>query len=156
MSTHATAADAEVIIKLYDLRREAEMRKARNWWLVTFWPETADDFLKIGMALGTQENNWLRQAGGYWEMCAGMVLHGAVNEDLFMEPSFCGEMFFIFAKVRPFLNELREKFQSPSMFSNIEKLINKSEKGRETLKVFETRIANRRKTMAEAARAKAS
>ena len=148
MSTHPTAADAEVIIKLYDLRREAEMRKARNWWLVTFWPETADDFLKIGMALGTQENNW--------EMCAGMVLHGAVNEDLFMEPSFCGEMFFIFAKVRPFLNELREKFQSPSMFSNIEKLINKSEKGRETLKVFETRIANRRKTMAEAARAKAS
>jgi hypothetical protein len=156
MSTHATAADAEVIIKLYDLRREAEMRKARNWWLVTFWPETADEFLKIGMALGTQENNWLRQVGGYWEMCAGMVLHGAVNEDLFMESSFCGEMFFIFAKVRPFLSELREKFQSPTMFGNIEKLINKSEKGRETLKVFETRIANRRKTMAEAARAKAS
>ena len=156
MSTHATAADAEVILKLYDLRREAEMRKARNWWLVTFWPETADDVHKIGMALGTPENNWLRQVGGYWEMAASMVLHGAVNEELFMEPSFCGEMFFIFAKVRPFLNELRERFQSPSMFTNIEKLINKSEKSRELLKTFEPRIANRRKAMTEAARAAAS
>jgi hypothetical protein len=85
-----------------------------------------------------------------------MVLHGAVNEDLFMETSFCGEMFFIFAKVTPFLKELREKFQSPTMFGNIEKLINRSEKGRETLKTFEARIAARRKAMAEAATAKAS
>ena len=156
MSTHATAADAEVIMKLYDLRREAEMRKARNWWLVTFWPESVEDFMKVANALGAQENNWLRQVGGYWEMAASMVLHGAVNEDLFMEPSFCGEMFFIYAKLRPFLNELREKLQSPTMLSNVEKLINKSETGRERLKQFETRIANRRKAMAEAARAKAS
>jgi hypothetical protein len=155
MAKKATAADAEVIIKLYDLRREAEMRKARNWWLVTFWPENADEVHKIGMALGSQENNWLRQVGGYWEMAASMVLHGAVNEELFLEPSFSGEMFFIFAKVRPLLNELREKFQSPTMFANIEKLINRSEKSRETLKTIEARVAARRKAMAEAARAKA-
>lgn len=156
MPTRVTAADAEVILKLYDLRREAEMRKARNWWLVTFWPENAEDFMKIAMALGTQENNWLRQVGGYWEMAASLVLHGAVNEDMFMETSFCGEMFFIFAKVRPLLNELREKMQSPTMMGNVEKLINRSKKGRETLKLFETRIANARKARAEAARAKAS
>lgn len=156
MFTHPTPADAEVIIKLYDLRREAEMRKARNWWLVTFWPESADDVYKIGMALGTPENNWMRQVGGYWEMAASMALHGAVNEELFMEPSFCGEMFFIFAKILPFLYELREKFQSPSMLSNVEKLINKTEKSREMLKTFESRIANRRKAMSEAATAKAS
>lgn len=156
MPKKATAADAELIIRLYDLRREAEMRKARNWWLVTFWPESAEEFMKIAMAFGTQENNWLRQVGGYWEMAASLVLHGTVNEDLFMETSFCGEMFFCFAKLRPLLNELREKLQSPTMLSNVEKLINKSKKGRETLKQFETRIANRRKAMAEAARAKAS
>jgi hypothetical protein len=156
MPTKATAADAEVILKLYDLRREPEMRKARNWWLVNFWPENAEDFMKIAMSLGSQENNWLRQVGGYWEMAASLVLHGAVKEELFMEPSFCGEMFFIYAKLHPFLNELREKLQSPSMLTNVEKLINNSEKGRETLKLFETRIANRRKTMAEAAKAKAS
>ncbi len=64
MSITPTTADAELIVKLYDLRREAELRKARNWWLV-FWPESADDILKIATALGTQENAWLRQAGGY-------------------------------------------------------------------------------------------
>ena len=156
MSTKATAADAEVILKLYDLRREAEMRKARNWWLVNFWPESIDDFMKVANAMGSPENNWLRQVGGYWEMAASMVLHGAVKEELFMEPSFCGEMFFVYAKLRPILKELREKLQSPTMLSNVEKLINKSEKGRETLKQFETRIANRRKAMVEAAKAKAS
>lgn len=149
MSTQATPVDAELILKLYDLRREAEMRKARNWWLVTFWPETADDFVKVGMAMGTQENNWLRQVGGYWEMAASLVLHGALNEDLFLETSFCGEMFFIFAKVHPFLAELREKFQSPTMMGNIEKVITRSERGRNTLKAFEERIAARRKAMKE-------
>jgi len=60
MSTKPTAADAELILKLYDLRREAEMRKARNWWVAAFWPQNADDVAKIAGALGTQENNWCR------------------------------------------------------------------------------------------------
>ena len=150
MSTQATPADAELILKLYDLRREAEMRKARNWWLVNFWPENADDFAKIGMSLGSQENNWLRQVGGYWEMAASLVLHGALNEDLFLEGSFSGEMFFIFAKVQPFLAELREKFQNPNMMGNIEKVINRSEKGRTTFKAVGERVAMLRKERKEA------
>lgn len=149
MSNQATATDAELILKLYDLRREPEMRKARNWWLTTFWPESAEDFFKIGMAMGSQENNWMRQVGGYWEMAASLVLHGALNEGLFLEGSFSGEMFFIFAKVRPFLPQLREKFQSPTMWGNIETLINRSEKGRNTLKAFEDRIAVVRKARKE-------
>jgi len=58
-----TWADATLILKLYDLRREAEIRKARNWWLADFWPETADDFMKIAQALSTRENNWLPAKG---------------------------------------------------------------------------------------------
>ena len=146
MSTQATPADAELILKLYDLRREAEMRKARNWWLTTFWPENVEDFAKIAMAMGTQENNWMRQVGGYWEMAASLVLHGALNEELFLEGSFSGEMFFIYAKVHPFLSELREKFQNPNMMGNIEKLINRSEKGRNTLKTIEERVGRLRQT----------
>lgn len=147
---NATPTDAELLLKLYDLRRETEIRKARNWWLVDFWPETADDVVKIGMSLGTQENNWLRQVGGYWEMAASLVLHGALNEELFLEPSFSGEMFFIFAKFHPFLAELREKFQSPTMMSNMENLINRSEAGRARLKLTQERIAARRKAIHEA------
>jgi hypothetical protein len=150
MSNKATTADAELILKLYDLRREAEMRKARNWWF-SFWPESADDFMKVGMAMGTQENAWLRQVSGYWEMAASLVLHGAVNRDLFLEPSVSGEMFVVFAKVHPFLKDLREKMQSPTAFSNIEKVIMSAPGGPERLKQYEERMAMFRKMAASKA-----
>jgi hypothetical protein len=156
MPKKPTAADAELILKLYDLRREAEMRKARNWWILDFWPERADDFIKVAMALGTQENNWLRQVGGYWDMAASLVLHGTLSEELFLEPAFSGEMFLIFTKVHPFLNELREKMKSATIMANVEKVIKGSKAGRERLKQTEERVAARRKMMKEAAVAKAS
>lgn len=146
MSTTPTTADAELIVKLYDLRREAEIRKARNWWL-GFWPESADDILKIASALGTQENAWLRQAGGYWEMATSFVLHGALNRDLFLEPSFSGEMFVFYGKVEPFLKELREKMQNPNIFGNVEKLIATSPGAPERLKQTQERLAAMRKAV---------
>lgn len=152
MSTKATPADAELILKLYDLRRESEIRKARNWWLATFWPQTPDDVLKIASNMGSQENNWFRQVSGYWSMAASLVDHGALDRDLFLEPSFSGEMFFIFAKVKPFLKELREKM-SPTMFIAIETLINSTEKSREFLQRVEGNVANRKRAMAEVAKA---
>jgi len=153
MSKKPTSADAQLILQLYDLRREAEIRKARNWWLVTFWPESAEDFMKVGAAMGTQENNWLRQAAGYWSMSASLVLSGAINQELFLDPSVSGEMFFIFAKVKPFLGELRTKLKNPRMFANIEKLINSTKQGREWLKYVEGQVAARRDAMAKAAKA---
>jgi len=83
MAKKATPQDAQVIMKLYDLRREPELRKARDWWLTKFWPDTAEDFMKIAGELGSQENNWLRQVGGYWGMAAALVSSGAVSRDLF-------------------------------------------------------------------------
>jgi hypothetical protein len=140
MSKKATAADAQLIMQLYDLRREAEMRKARNWWVAEFWPQSADDFLKVSSAMGSQENNWLRQVGGYWSMAASFVLQGALNEELFIQPAVSGEMYFVFAKVQPFLKELREKIGDPQMFGNIEKVITGSKFGRERLKFTLKRI----------------
>ncbi len=144
MPSTPTTADAELIMKLYDLRRESEIRKARNWWL-GFWPESTDDIVKIGTALGTQENAWLRQVGGYWEMAASFVLHGTLNRELFLEPSFSGEMFVFFGKVEPFLKELREKMQNPGIFGNVEKLIMTSAGGPERLKQTQERLAMMRK-----------
>jgi hypothetical protein len=155
MPRKPTATDAELLLKLYDLRREAEIRKARNWWL-NFWPENAEDVMKVATAMGTQENAWLRQAGGYWEMAASLVNHGIISEELFLEPSFSGEMIFIFAKVYPFLNELREKMESPTLFRNVEKLVTGSETGKQTLALIQKRQAALRKKRAEAAQAKAS
>jgi hypothetical protein len=150
MSKKATATDAQLIMQLYDLRREPEMRKARNWWVTGFWPETAEDFLKVGWALGTQENAWLRQVTGYWSMAASFVLQGALSEELFIQPAVSGEMFLIFSKVHPFLKELREKLGDPEAFANIEKVIDGSKYGRERLKFMLKRVATLREKRAAA------
>ena len=141
MPKKPTAADAQLIVQLYDLRREAEMRKARNWWAGEFFPQSADDFLKVVWAMGTQENNWLRQAAGYWSMAASFVESGALNRDLFLVPSVSGEMYFIFAKVHPFLKELREKLDDPEVFLNVERVISSTEYGRNRLQFTLKRIA---------------
>jgi hypothetical protein len=149
MARSATAADAQVILQLYDLRREAEMRKARHWYLVTFWPQTAEEVIKIANDLGSQENNWLRQVGGYWDVAAALVLHGAIPTDLFVEGGISGEMFFIYAKIQPLLKDLREKMQSPGLLSNVEKVIMGSKAGRERLKTITVWVEARRKAMAK-------
>jgi len=150
MSKKVTPTDAQLIMQLYDLRREPEMRKARSWWLGEFWPQSADDFMKIGWAMGTQENNWLRQVTGYWSMAASFVLHGALSEELFIQPAVSGEMFVIFAKVYPFLKELREKLGDPEGFANIEKVITGSKYGRERLKFMLKRVEMMREKRAVA------
>jgi hypothetical protein len=123
MPKKPTIEDARLILELYNLRREAEMRKARQWWLVTFWPKNADDFVKVATAMGSEENNWLRQVGGYWGIAVSFVLNGVVSEKLFFQVAFCGEMYFILAKVRPFLKEIRVKMNNPELFLNMEKAI---------------------------------
>jgi hypothetical protein len=141
MAKKATAKDAQLIMQLYDLRREPEMRKARNWWLTEFWPDTADDFMKIALTLGSQENNWLRQTAGYWGMAAAFVRSGALSEELFLQPAVSGEMFFLFAKVCPFLEELREKLGDPEVLLNVEKVIKNTKWGRDRLAFVMKRVA---------------
>jgi hypothetical protein len=149
MAKKPTTADAQLILQLYDLRREAEMRKARNWWAGEFFPQSADDILKVVWAMGTQENNWLRQVTGYWSIAASFVLQGALNEDLFLQPAFSGEMFLIFAKVHPFLKDLREKMGDPQMFLNLEKVITHTKWGRDRLQFMVKRVETMRQKRAE-------
>ena len=149
MSKKASASDAELILKLYDLRREPEMRKARNWVLMEFWPKNADEFVNMANAMGTQENAWLRQVGGYWDMAAAMVVHGAINADLFLESGVSGEMVFLYAKLQPFLKEARKKLNSPALMGNVERVITENKSGRERLKIVSARVESRLKAVAE-------
>jgi hypothetical protein len=153
MARKPAASDAQLILQLYSLRREAEMRKARNWWLVDFWPNTPEDFIKVSSAMGTQENAWFRQVAGYWDMASSLVVHGTIHPDLFLEGGFSGEMFFIYAKIQPMLKELRATMQSPGLFRNVENVIMSSKAGRERLKLISSRVASRRKAVAEKAKA---
>jgi len=144
MAKKATAQDAQVIMQLYDLRREAEMRKARNWWAIEFFPESADDVLKVVWAMGKPENNWFRQVGGYWGMVASFVNNGALNEQLFLAPGFSGEMFLIYSKIHPFLKELREKLSDPNAWKDIEIAVTRTKWGRDRLQFMIKRVAQMR------------
>jgi hypothetical protein len=149
MAKKASPRDAQLILQLYDLRREPELRRARQWWLMEFSPRTADDFLKVAWAFGTQENNWLRQVVSYWGMASSFVLQGATSEELFLRPAFSGEMFVIFAKVHPFLAELRQKLEDPEVFQDIEKVVMSTKWGRERLKFILKRVEMMREKAAK-------
>jgi hypothetical protein len=152
MAKKATAHDAQLILKLYDLRREAEMRKARKWFTVEFWPQDAEEFIKVANSFPSQENAWLRQVGGYWDMAASFVLHGALNEELFLQPGCSGEMFFILGKVYPFLKEFREKINNPEAFASMEKVATSSKTGRKRLERVILMAEQRRKAQAKPAK----
>ena len=150
MAKKATPHDAHLVLKLYELRREAEMRKARHWFTTEFWPQSAAEFIETVNKFPSQENTWARQVGGYWDMAASLVLHGALNEELFLQPGCSGEMFFIFAKIYPFLKEFREKTNNPDAFANIEKLATGSKTARKRLDRLIAMVDQRRKTLAKA------
>jgi hypothetical protein len=103
----ATPADAEIILKLYELRTEAVMREARAWVTGEFWPKTAGDFFAVLNNPADPHNPHLRQVISYWEMAAAMVLHGAVSAELFVDSN--GEGFFLLAKFAHILEAIREK-----------------------------------------------
>jgi hypothetical protein len=134
---NATPDDAKMIMKLYDLRREPVMRKARNF-LNSFFPQSADEFLKIAQAWGSDENAYVRQVVSYWDMAASFVLQGALHEELFLESA--GEMVFTFAKFHPFLAEIRKSMEAPEFLRNVETLLNRSEAGRSKLNTTLERI----------------
>ncbi len=140
MAKKPTVDEARLILELYNLRREPEMRKARQWWLTTFWPKDADDFVKIGMTMGTDENNWLRQVLSYWGIALSFVSSGVLSEKLFFDPAFCGELYFIYAKMRPLLKDLRERTKNPDFLLAFEKAIQGSKLARTHFAKLEPRV----------------
>ncbi len=115
----ATPADAEIILKLYDLRRETVMRQARAWVIGEFWPETADDYFALVADSADPHNAFLRQVMTYWEMAAAMVLHGAVSAELFVDCN--AEGFFLLAKFAPILDDIRQR--NPTFLNKTSELV---------------------------------
>jgi hypothetical protein len=109
---------ADLILKLYDLRREETMRKARDW-MFTFNPTSADEY--FGAMMNPEVGGYLRMVTSYWDMAASFVNHGAIEAEMFNDTQ--GEHIMVFAKIEPLLPELREKFQNPEAFKHLEKVI---------------------------------
>ncbi len=133
----ATADDARIVMKLYDLRRESEMRKARNWY-AQWQINSFEDLSKIGGDFGSQENAWFRQVLTYWENAASLVLRSAVSRDLFMD--WNGEIIFTYVKIKPFLKQMREASGNQDFLSNIERLLNSTPELRRKTQDLEQRL----------------
>ncbi|HEY3041438.1 MAG TPA: hypothetical protein VGJ66_22060 [Pyrinomonadaceae bacterium] len=114
MSKHE---DADLILKLYDLRREATMREARNW-LFTFNPTSVQDVIEV--LLGEHSGHY-RMVISYWDMAAALVNNGAIDEQLFNETN--GEHLFVYSKIEPVIEEVRALFGSPDFLRNLETLV---------------------------------
>ncbi len=117
----ATPADAEIILKLYQLRTEAVMRQARAWMTGEFWPKTPEEFFAVAQNPADPHNAFFRQVITYWEMAAAMVLHGAVSAELFVDCN--AEGFFLLAKFAQILEAIREKI--PTFLNKTSELVNR-------------------------------
>jgi hypothetical protein len=133
-AAQVASQDARLIVQLERLREEAEMRRARRWWRDEFCPRSAADYLRVEMAHGTQENRWLRQVATYWGLAAALVLDQTLSEKAFFRPEFSGELFAVFAKVHPFLKQLRQRTRNPEFMGNVEKVVLRSKTGRKRLR----------------------
>ena len=122
------AESADLIMKLYDLRREDTMREARKWF-ISFFPESTQDVMKT--MVDEKTSAYYRMVVTYWDMAAGFVNHGAIDEEMFLDSS--GEFIVVFSKVEPFIEELRQILGSQKYLKNLETLIMKMPDAKEML-----------------------
>ena len=109
----ATTSDAEVVLKLYDLRREESLRQARRFMVFDFNPKTLEELRAVSRDGKSDKNVCWRQAISYWEMAASLVLRGAVDSDLFLDS--CGEGILLYAKFHHFHAVTEKESGNPFM-----------------------------------------
>lgn len=128
--------DAELCLKLYDLRREPVMRASRDA-IAKFLPRSFEDLLALTKPDHPQNAAW-RQVSSYFEMAYSFARHGVAHADLLAENN--AEGLLLFAKVKPYLQKLREA-TSPTAFLNAEWLADHSASAKQRVAIFEKRIA---------------
>jgi hypothetical protein len=134
--------EAELILKLYDLRREPTMRKARDWFFSEFNPQSITYFSN---ALFSEHSGHVRMVVTYWDMAAALVNDGAIPLELFTQTN--GEHFTVFAKIELLLAEIRANF-GPQFAANLEKLIDATPNGRTRCTATRERMKNIRAQLA--------
>ncbi len=117
--------EAGLILKLYELRREETMRKARDWYFREFNPQTMAEF---SAAIFGEHSGHVRMVVTYWDMAAALVNRGAISLDLFNDAN--GEHIGTFAKIEPIIGEIRAAL-GPQFAANLEKLIDATPGGRQ-------------------------
>ena len=125
MATNPTYEQGKLQLELYDLRREAKLREARDWFFKNYFPETMEDSMRIA-APGTQNGVFVMMVFSYWDQACTYLNYGLLHEDLFFETS--GEFFGVWETARPIINQGREMFGNKQFLGNLEKAASRYER----------------------------
>jgi hypothetical protein len=129
---------AELILRLYELRRENVMREARSYIGGEFMPKSGAEFVNL-VTTGGKHAAFILQVYGYWDMVAAFVSNGALEADLVYDT--CQEMYFQYAKIQPYLAEIRDKMNLPEFLISIERLVEGSDAGRRRLQAMRNSLS---------------
>jgi len=140
---HPDNYDAELLLRLYDLRREAKLRQAREWFIREFHAETFAEFI-AKCPPGSEMSAFFRMTISYWDMAASIVNHGLIKEEFFFENAT--EFWIIWDKVKHLAPEVREKYKNPMAWKNLETLAGQfeewmSKRAPEALELTRQRLA---------------
>jgi hypothetical protein len=124
MEAKPTHEQAQLHLQVYDLRREARLRQARDWFQKNYNVETFDDAMRIA-APGSESGAFLGMVIGYWEQACALLNYGLLHEDLFFETS--GEFFGVWESLKPVVPEFRERFADKYVLSNLERAAHRYE-----------------------------
>ncbi len=142
--------DADLILKLYDLRREPVMREARNW-MFTFNPTSVQDVME---AMTGEHSGHLRMVISYWDMACAMVTNGAIDEELFNQTN--GEHIFVYMKIQPVIEGLRAMFDNQEFLKNLETVVKRIPDIEAKLPAMRERMAKFAELRAEQMKAQAA
>lgn len=129
--------DVIAILKLYEMRSEARMREARSWFFTEFAPQSGKDIVRL-MLRSERESAFYRMVTSHWDVAASFVNNGGIDEKLFLEGNT--EHVVVFAKLQPFLSEVREAIGEPEYLSHLERLVMR-------IPDAERKLENRRKLL---------
>ncbi|HEV2422617.1 MAG TPA: hypothetical protein VGS59_12975 [Candidatus Acidoferrales bacterium] len=118
METKPTHEQAQLQLQLYDLRREARLRQARDWFFKNVFAETLEDAMKIA-PMGTEQGSFFMMVVSYWDQACAMLNYGLLHEDLFFETS--GEFVGVWERIKPTMPEARQRFVNKEFMANLEK-----------------------------------
>jgi hypothetical protein len=118
MDTKPTYEQGKLQLKIYDLRREAKMRQARDWFFRNYFVETMEDFQRVA-PMGTEQGAFAMMVLSYWDQACAYLNYGLLHEDLFFETN--GEFFGVWERVKPLIAETRKLFMNKDFMGHLEK-----------------------------------
>jgi hypothetical protein len=124
METKPTHEQAQLHLQIYEMRREAKLRQARDWFFRNYFAESFEDAMRIA-APGTEAGAFAMMVFGYWDQACALLNYGLLHEDLFFETS--PEFFGVWERVKPTIQEGRQRFVNPQFLAHVEKAANRYE-----------------------------